>query len=186
MNRDYDISNIKPLSMLTAQSRIYQHAVPPCTVKIQRFRQDRWSDIPAHQKTGIQPCPCCGLPTMRIVYQEEEAYTAICMACGQASRFRADGEERAKKSFNAVSPELYAKMRHCAGLDYASKPFRNEYDAAEADMVLFRTVPHLMACSQLNPHEYSLTRLAFLFLGFDFSTEDWKAHNIRRAKKILW
>lgn len=38
-------------------------------ILVKDLLSDKWKDIPIHQKKGLNLCPDCGLPTMRLVHK---------------------------------------------------------------------------------------------------------------------
>lgn len=152
-------------------------------ILVKDLLSDKWKDIPIHQKKGLNLCPDCGLPTMRLVYQEGEVYTAVCMACGHAHRFHATSWKGAVEKFNSVD-RIYALMRHTAGLDDSIKVYRNYFDANEETAELFKKYPDFFR--QGENHMFHLTREGLLFLGWDMSDDAWQRRIYRRAHRIIW
>lgn len=77
--------------------RILQHKKPDdVPFSIKRYLGDKWDRISKWQK-GYKCCLDCGLPTMRLVYQESEVYTMLCMACGMAHRYYANDVAKAEQ-----------------------------------------------------------------------------------------
>lgn len=168
--------------------RLFQHTVPKnqLITPIKGYLRDRWSQIPSWQIAGVHVCPDCGLPTVRIVYQQSEAYTAICMSCGRAHRFHATSAVEAKEIFNRYSgSRIYDMILHCVGLDLGhAKPYRNYYDAGLDDQKVWNE--HVGDLIEGEDNWYRLTREGLLFLGYDISEDDWLSDEINRAKKIIW
>ena len=153
-------------------------------IPVKDLLNDKWKDIPEHQKEGLNTCPDCGLPTMRLVYQEGEVYTAVCMSCGHAHRFHANSLKGAVEKFNAVDERAYALMLHTAGLDNSKRVYRNYYDADEAAAELLSKYPDFIRHGK--DHFFHLTREGMLFRGWDMSDDSWKQRLFKRAHRIVW
>lgn len=107
--------------------RILQHSIPADVhFSIKRYLEDEWIRIPGWQK-GFKCCLDCGLPTMRLVYQESEVYTMLCMACGKAHRYYANSCAKAEQIYDRIDADDYSRAQHAVGLDYNSKPTGRNY-----------------------------------------------------------
>lgn len=171
--------------MKSMSERLFQHRHDMAASSIRNLLADKWADIPYHQTLGLNCCPDCGLPTMRIVYQQSEAYTALCMSCGHAHRFWANSEFKAIEIFNDIDPLIYSDMKHMIGADYhKQKPYRNYYYAGESEYKMFRK--HSNFIQECREGWFCLNRAGFLFMGYDFSDADWSNKEYGKAKKITW
>lgn len=157
--------------------RILQHKKPAdVPFSIKRYLGDKWANIPDIWKHGINECLDCGLPTMRLVYQEAEVYTMLCMACGKAHRYYARSCAQAKWIYNRIDEDDYKNAKHAVGLHYNSKPTGRNYFMANGENP-FSTLPS--NCYINVGDSYWLTIYGYRLLGFDDMGDD-------RYLKILW
>ena len=157
--------------------RILQHKKPadvPCSIK--RYLGDKWANIPDIWKHGINNCLDCGLPTMRLVSQQAEAYTMMCMACGRAHRYYANSSAKAEQIYDRIDADDYRRAQHAVGLDYNSKPTGRNYFTANGENP-FSTLPN--NCYINIDNSYWMTPYGYCLLGFDDMGDD-------RYLKILW
>ena len=156
--------------------RILRHKKPAdVPFSIKRYLGDKWERIPAWQK-GFKCCLDCGLPTMRMVYQESEVYTMLCMACGRAHRYYAKNCVKAEWVYDRIDADDYRRAQHAVGLDYNSKPTGRNYFTANGENP-FSTLPN--NCYSHKGDSYWITPYGYRLLGFDDIGDD---HYL----KILW
>lgn len=157
--------------------RILKHKKPAdVQFGIKRYLVDKWSYIPDVWKLNINVCLDCGLPTMRLVYQQAKVYTMICMACGRAHRYYARNCGQAKSIYNHIDKDDYKIAKHAVGLDYNSEPTGRNYFTTNVDNP-FSTLPN--NCYSHNGNSYWITPYGYRLLGFDDMGDD-------RYLKILW
>lgn len=156
--------------------RILQHVKPDnAPFSIKRYLGDKWDRIPKWQK-GYKCCLDCGLPTMRLVYQQAEVYTMICMACGMAHRYYANNCAKAGWFYDRIDEDDYRRAQHAVGLDYSSKPTGRNYFTTNGENP-FSTLPN--NCYSHEGNSYWITPYGYRFLGFDDMGDD-------RYLKLLW
>lgn len=142
---------------------------------IKRYLGDKWDRIPKWQK-GFKCCLDCGLPTMRLVYQESEVYTMICMACGKAHRYYANSCAKAEQIYDRIDVDDYRCAQHAVGLDYSHKPTGRNYFTTNGENP-FSTLPN--NCYSHKGDSYWITPYGYRLFGFDDIGDD---HYL----KILW
>lgn len=156
--------------------RILQHVKPDnAPFSIKRYLGDKWDRIPKWQK-GYKCCLDCGLPTMRLVYQQAEVYTMICMACGMAHRYYANNCAKAGWFYDRIDEDDYRRAQHAVGLDYSSKPTGRNYFTTNGENP-FSTLPN--NCYVYKGNSYWITPYGYRLLGFDYMGDD-------RYLNILW
>lgn len=156
--------------------RILQHKKPAdVPFSIKRYLGDKWERIPAWQK-GFKCCLDCGLPTMRMVYQESEVYTMLCMACGRAHRYYAKNCVKAEWVYDHIDEYDYKNAKHMVGLDYNCKPNGRNYFTTNGENP-FSTLPNNFYIHKGD--RYWITIYGYRLLGFDDMGDD-------RYLKILW
>lgn len=156
--------------------RILQHSRPAdAQFSIKRCLEDEWIRIPGWQK-GFKCCLDCGLPTMRLVYQESEIYTMLCMACGKAHRYYANSCAKAEQIYDRIDADDYKRAQHAVGLDYHNKPTGRNYFTTNGENP-FKTLPS--DCYDSKNNCYWLTPYGYRLLGFDDMGDD-------KYLKILW
>lgn len=156
--------------------RILQHVKPDnAPFSIKRYLGDKWDRIPKWQK-GYKCCLDCGLPTMRLVYQQAEVYTMICMACGMAHRYYAKNCAKAEWFYDRIDEDDYRRAQHAVGLDYNSKPTGRNYFTTNGENP-FSTLPN--NCYVHEGNSYWITPYGYRLLGFDYMGDD-------RYLNILW
>ena len=161
--------------MLT--ERILQHKKPAnVPFSIKRYLKDEWLDIPYTLKNGINICLDCGLPTMRLVYQQSEVYTMLCMSCGNAHRYHANSCYEAKQIYNHIDADDYKRAQHAVGLDCNSKPTGRNYFTTDGENP-FKSLPS--NCYDSENNCYRITPYGYRLLGFDDMGDD-------KYLKILW
>lgn len=158
--------------------RILRHKKPAdVPFSIKRYLGDKWANIPDIWKHGINNCLDCGLPTMRLVSQQAEAYTMICMHCGRAHRYCARTYAEAKWIYNHIDVDDYRRAQHAVGLDYNSKPTGRNYFTDANGENPFSTLPN--NCYSHKGDSYWITPYGYRLLGFDDMGDD-------RYLRILW
>lgn len=145
--------------------RILQHKKPDdVPFSIKRYLADKWSYIPDVWKLNINVCLDCGLPTMRLVSQQAEVYTMICMACGRAHRYYARNYAQAKWIYNHIDEGDYRRAQHVVGLDYNNNSTgRNCFTTNVGNP--FPTLPN--NCYGHEGNSYWITPYGYRLLGFD-------------------
>lgn len=157
--------------------RILQHKKPAdAPFRIKHYLGDKWSYIPDVWKLDINVCLDCGLPVMRLVYQQAEVYTMICMHCGRAHRYYANSCYKAKQIYNHIDANDYKRAQHAVGLDYQNRPTGRNYFTTNGENP-FKTLPS--DCYGNENNCYWLTPYGYRLLGFDDMGDD-------RYLKILW
>lgn len=162
--------------------RIIQHRKPSdVQFGVKDYLKDEWSRIPVNQKCSKATCLVCGLPTMRFVYQQQETYTAICMACGHAYRYHANSVGDALYRYLDVTKPDYQKMLHAVGLDYYKSSHRNYYEGPK-DVFTFHEpiMPNWVWNEKEYQNVYHVTPEGYRFLGYDIMDEEGL------VQKIIW
>ena len=113
---------------------------------------------------------------MRLVYQESEVYTMLCMACGKAHRYYANSCAKAEQIYDRIDADDYKRAQHAVGLDYHDTPTGRNYFTTNGENP-FSTLPN--NCYSHKGNSYWITPYGYRLLGFDDMGDD-------RYLKILW
>lgn len=158
--------------------RILRHKKPAdVPFSIKHYLGDKWSYIPDVWKLNINVCLDCGLPTMRLVYQESEVYTMLCMNCRRAHRYYANSCSKAKQIYNHIDAKDYKHAQHAVGLNYQNGPTGRNYFTTTNGENPFKTLPN--DCYEYKYNCYWITPYGYRLLGFDDMGDD-------NYLKILW
>lgn len=164
--------------------RILQHRKPDdVAYGVKDYLRVEWQRIPKLQRElsdkGVV-CLECGLPTLRLVYQQSAVYTVICMSCGHAFRYHATSWDEAKEKYVKVQQRGYKRAKHTIGLDYHDVPtLRNYYDNGDNGWCPFLGLDPAWY-KQLTNDMWAITPEGYRFLGYDILNEDGL------AKPITW
>nr|DAU85707.1 MAG TPA: RNA polymerase II-like protein [Caudoviricetes sp.] len=159
--------------------RILQHNIPgDISYGTRRYLEDSWIQVPKAQRQHAV-CLECGLPTLRLVYQQSEVYTMICMSCGHAYRYHATDWYEAEDKYASVQQKGYDKAKHAVGLDYHEAPsLRNHYDNGDKGCPFVGFDPAWY--KQYSNGMWGITPEGYRFLGYDILGEDGL------SKPITW
>ena len=103
------------------KKRLLQHRHPSDVhYGVADYFRDPWpSVVKTGQHAGLAECLDCGAPMMRLVYQESEIYTCLCMHCGGAHRYMLPAGKRPLILTIALNPRRIGSCNTCWGLTTA-------------------------------------------------------------------